>query len=421
MNRSRTIVLTAVILFLIGLTALLAELSPSRGQQGLPATNRFVACGCFCGFEPPYPPVPPDPYRIFNGEPCTGILAADACSVTLSNLPEAEVKSVCEKVKATKNFKSFKQSCPVFAKYCEPKTEELPKDKCGKKKACEALAAIGALMAKYQGPAGNFLGSFAEFNQQLGPLMQDLSEALACRFDKDYPPKDAAVLNDFLGQMLRDKNSFKTLTEKAPVPHNDACQNTLYGLPVGPACDDYNAINRIKSNAETLGAAIGCEGPPRDVPAPNKGCKELSNGALDGLTNFFEYVKKAKSSTSPGSGEAYEQVADGLKSALGELEAAAKEIEGAGGTGAQQYKDIQEKISKLKRILDIWGQIKAASCLPPDILQLLRRLAEEKKTGAQHEATCTELCGATADWYVNITGLSAQRGTFFKACTTACF
>lgn len=420
MNISRSIVLVLVIFLLTGFTVLLAELHPSMGQQGLPATNRFEACGCFCGFEPPYPPVPPDPYRIFNVEPCTGILAADACSVRLSSLPADEMTRVCEKVKGTRNFKSFKESCPVFAKYCEP-AKDPPKDKCDKKRACDALKAIGELIAKYQGSAGYFFGSFAEFNQKLGPLVQELSEALACRFNKDHPEKDAAVLNDFIGQILRDRNGFKTVTPRSQVPHVDACQNATYGLPVGPACDDYKAIDRIRSNAEVLAAAIGCEAPPRDVPPAKKDCEELANGVLDGLTNFFESVKEVKSRTSPGSGDAYDQVADGFKSAIQELEAAAREIEGTGGTGAQQYKDIQEKISKLKRLLDVWAQIKAASCLPPDIEQLLRKLATEKKAGSEHKATCTELCAATADWYVKVTGLSAQRSPFFKACTLACF
>jgi hypothetical protein len=103
------------------------------------------------------------------------------------------------------------------------------------------------------------------------------------------------------------------------------------------------------------------------------------------------------------------------------LEDTAGQIEGTGRTGAQQYKDIQGRIGKLRELLDVWNRIKAASCLPPEIMRLLRRLATEKKAGSEHKATCTELCAATADWYVKISGLAAQRGTFFKACSLACF
>jgi hypothetical protein len=142
---------------------------------------------------------------------------------------------------------------------------------------------------------------------------------------------------------------------------------------------------------------------------------------LDGLTTYFKELDKLKAGNRPPTSESYDQVVDGLKGALDQLQDAAEEIEGAGGTGAQQYKDIQGKIAKLRKLLDVWGKMKAASCLPPDVEQLLRRLAQEKRAGTEHKATCTELCAATADWYVEITGLSAQRGTFFKACTLACF
>jgi hypothetical protein len=110
-----------------------------------------------------------------------------------------------------------------------------------------------------------------------------------------------------------------------------------------------------------------------------------------------------------------------LEGAIKELESTAETIEGQGRTGAQQYKDIQGRIAKLKELLDVWNRMKAASCLPTDVMQLLRRLAMEKKSGTEHKATCTELCAATADWYVKMSGLAAQRGTFFKACSLACF
>jgi hypothetical protein len=89
----------------------------TEGQE----RENWTPCGCFCGFEPPYPPVPPDPYRIFNNQPCTGILSADACSEGLSNLPADQLAAVCERVKATKGFRTFKDSCPVFEKFCETK------------------------------------------------------------------------------------------------------------------------------------------------------------------------------------------------------------------------------------------------------------------------------------------------------------
>ncbi|MGQ0542695.1 MAG: hypothetical protein ACT4O9_12710 [Blastocatellia bacterium] len=124
-NRRRLIISTSILVTTIGAIFFAGKPQPSSGQIR-PLWN---PCGCFCGFEPPYPPVPPDPYRIFNKEPCTGILAADACSRDMSNLPADQIESVCEKIKGTKNFKSFKDSCPVFEKYCGPDKNQPPEDK----------------------------------------------------------------------------------------------------------------------------------------------------------------------------------------------------------------------------------------------------------------------------------------------------
>jgi hypothetical protein len=295
-----------------------------------------------------------------------------------------------------------------------------PDDKCDVKKACEKIRAMEKLINESGGLIGLLPGSFAEFNQKLSKLLQELSEALACRFNKGHDASDAAVLNDFLGQMLRDKNGFQTLNNQAKVPQTISCDKDLSRS--GPAeCADYKGIQRIKENLSTLASAIGCDGPPKQVPPPKVDCKELSNGLLDGLTTFFKQMDKLQAGNRPPSSDSYDQVADGIESALDQLQDAAEEIEGTGGTGAQQYKDIQGKIGKLRELLDVWGKMKAASCLPPDVEQLLRRLATEKRAGTEYKATCTELCGATADWYVEISGLAPQRGTFFKACTLACF
>jgi hypothetical protein len=298
--------------------------------------------------------------------------------------------------------------------------EKPPDTKCDTKKACEKIAAVDTLITEYEGLIGLLPGSFAEFNGKLSRLLMELSEALACRFNEGHDAADSAVLNDFLGQVLRDKNGFQTLTSQAKVPQAISC-NTELSRSGSAECSDHQAIRRIKDNLATLGSAIGCSGPPKAVPPAKAGCKELSNGVLDGLTTYFKELDKLKGGNRPPGSDSYDQVADGLEAALDQLQDAAEEIEGAGGTGAQQYKDIQGKIAKLRKLLDVWGKMKAASCLPPDVEQLLRRLAQEKRAGTEHKATCTELCAATADWYVDITGLSAQRGTFFKACTLACF
>lgn len=283
------------------------------------------------------------------------------------------------------------------------------------------------LIARYEAMTGFDPGSFARFANEFNPQLQKLSEALSCRFNEgtDAPP-DAAQLKDLLGQLLRDRNSFRTLNNRSEFPQPSACIDRTDGAPIRASlvnrCADYDTVQRIKQNLTRLAGVLGCPVTTGGGPSnSNVSCKQLSNGLLDGLTTFFEQMDELQKTNRLGSGESYDQVAGGIESALDELQDAAKEIEGTGGTGAQQYQDIQGRIAKLRKLLDVWKQMKAASCLPPEIEQLLRRLAQEKRAGTEHKATCTELCGATADWYVEISGLAPQRGTFFKACSLACF
>lgn len=415
--RPKTILVAIV--FAVAMAGLFGPGRPSSGQeqQRRKGTERAPG-GCFiCGNMPGMHTA------MFEGADWFGTLAWDACPIkTYSEKHPNELKVVCQKIKADLKFTSFKDSCPSLAPYCEPEEKKPPEEECDTKKACEVIRAMLALIARYQVPTGFEPGSFARFMQEFNPLLQALSEALACRFNQGAPP-NAATLKDLVGKIMRDRNYFRTLNDRSEFPQITACADRVLGETVRPslvdACADYDRMQRIRQSLEQLAGVLGC--PTAAAPTPKDECKELSNSLLDGLTTLFNELDQLKANNRFGSGEAYDQVTDGIKSALKELEDTAGQIEGTGGTGAQQYKDIQGRIGKLRELLDVWNRIKAASCLPPEIMQLLRRLATEKKAGSEHKATCTELCAATADWYVKISGLAAQRGTFFKACSLACF
>src|SRR5215213_6281632 len=117
-SRYRLLILLTILVLIVGAIFFAGHPPSSLGQ----IRPNWTPCGCFCGFKPPYPPVPPVAYVIFNKEPCTGILAADACRTDLSNLPADQDASVCEKVKVTNKSKSFKEFCPVFEEFCGPKS-----------------------------------------------------------------------------------------------------------------------------------------------------------------------------------------------------------------------------------------------------------------------------------------------------------
>lgn len=409
----------SVLFFAIASAAvLIVGISPrpfSAQQQTIP-TSRKPACGCYvCGklLAVTFPDKEKD---------CAGILASDACTTELANMPPARRQSFCQKLKSDLKFSSFKTSCPDFARVCdEPKPEP---EKCDEEKACEIVRAMLDLIARYSAPGGFDPGSFSRFMSEFNPLLQKLSEALACRFNEEGDqPANAAILKELLGKILRDRNYFQTVNDRSEFPKISACIDRIDGQPIrqslAAACADYDRVQRIRQNLEQLAGALSCPAAP--TPAAKEECKELSNSLLDGLSTLFEQLDKLSPTSKLGSGDAYDQVAGGLEGAIKELESTAETIEGQGRTGAQQYKDIQGRIAKLKELLDVWNRMKAASCLPTDVMQLLRRLAMEKKSGTEHKATCTELCAATADWYVKMSGLAAQRGTFFKACSLACF
>ena len=85
---------------------------PSSGQQN-PPTSRKPACGCYvCGKL--------DAVEFPDKGDCAGILAEDACTQNLGNLPREKREGFCQKIKAQLKFTSFKDSCPAFAASCEP-------------------------------------------------------------------------------------------------------------------------------------------------------------------------------------------------------------------------------------------------------------------------------------------------------------
>lgn len=116
---------TKAMTFSFALVVVLAGLSniggPSSSGQGLPQTNRKIACGCYCGGSTPG-------YYVFRDKDCTGILAADACGSHFSSLPEADKKQICASLKT----KERSASCPLpkeMADYCEKQT---PDEDCKK-------------------------------------------------------------------------------------------------------------------------------------------------------------------------------------------------------------------------------------------------------------------------------------------------
>ena len=128
--RPRTITLTIVCaVALAGLFS--ANLKPSSGQQQV----RLPGCACFVcgelhvqagkrGANLPFN------YLSLENPNCeAGILAESACPDVLSTMPREKVDNFCRRIKEGLKFTSFKDSCPVLAKACEPDGPAPPPEK----------------------------------------------------------------------------------------------------------------------------------------------------------------------------------------------------------------------------------------------------------------------------------------------------
>jgi hypothetical protein len=115
---------------------------------------------------------------------------------------------------------------------------------------------------------------------------------------------------------------------------------------------------------------------------------------------------------------ALEQVTGGIEAAIAQLKEEAERIEGAGSTAAQQIEEIRGKIAKLQRYKGFWDKVRAASCIPPEIPQLIRQIL-----AGDRDNWCPNLCAKTADWLISINPgpePGAQRQMFFVLCTNQC-
>jgi hypothetical protein len=98
------------------------------------------------------------------------------------------------------------------------------------------------------------------------------------------------------------------------------------------------------------------------------------------------------------------------------------QLKAAGETLVEDTKlgTVLEKKAKAEKYWGFWQQVQAAGCLPEKVRQSLHLYVRDKQSGGDTAAACNSLCGATADWVVELTGDSRIRNQFFKACGLRC-
>lgn len=118
----------------------------------------------------------------------------------------------------------------------------------------------------------------------------------------------------------------------------------------------------------------------------------------------------------PPTNEALDQVVGGIEDSIKQLLEEAGEFDRA----SEQGSAIWGKIDKLQKMKGFWEQIKAASCLPPEVAQGLRSYVNERKNRMDTSDECNTLCSDTADWIASMTGNQADQYFSMESCLAAC-
>jgi hypothetical protein len=287
--------------------------------------------------------------------------------------------------------------------------------------ACDHIAELLGLIDSYNdpnvatnNPARSGPGSFRRFTSEFDPLLGQLSNKdLACRFDQgSNMPPDVTTL---LGQIHRARMNFKTLNSGSEFPTVSKCSNKITGNPMraGEAeqCADYEAIKGpvnlghppaldeqgIYGALLKLAGLLGCPtkssgGKPAPTPCPG-GSEPPSDGAK----------------------EAADQVKGGLEEAWKLLDEERKKETSRLPGPNPQLDLINQRMKQIEKMIGFYGQIKAASCVPGDVLQSLEALRQRR------EGSCEEVCVAMYEWMVKMGAASSNaRSLLIPACSRAC-
>ena len=238
--------------------------------------------------------------------------------------------------------------------------------KCGGKTvSCpEISAAMQTLMAAKQAP-GSAAG-YQSLQQNLGAQLDKLRADLC-----DNP--DAQKQVDDIRQML---NSLNYVSGQSNTPNN----LTLLHIE-----DGLTSLNTKE-----------CSAGPSDV-------KQCAPGQ-----------KKAD----PGDEEAAKFVKGKFQEALDKVRQTAQQMSDRGASVPQQIKD---QIKNLEKAVGYWSQIKAGSCLPPEVVQTMQQVMRDRAAEG-HSENCPGMCSALRKWYESLLGTnkSIQGKIFMDDCLARC-
>jgi hypothetical protein len=119
-----------------------------------------------------------------------------------------------------------------------------------------------------------------------------------------------------------------------------------------------------------------------------------------------------------GDEEAAKFIKEKFKEALDKVKETAREMQDHGATVPQQIKD---QIKNFEKAVNFWNQIKAGSCVPPNVLQTMQQVMNDRRTEGYSE-NCPAMCSALRKWFESLIGQSnsVQGKLFMDDCLARC-
>lgn len=192
-------------------------------------------------------------------------------------------------------------------------------------------------------------------------------------------------------------------------------------------CDNPEAqrkLDEVRGDLDSLNYQSGSSNLQNNLKLIRieQGLKNLASTSCGRSSSVDGVCEPGKKKIEPGDEEAKNQVVGGIQAAIDELKSTAESIEGQGGGAAQRVEGIKKKIAAFEKIKGFWENIKAGSCVPSDVYQTIRQVANDHRSNGYSE-NCPSLCKAAADWFGRInpgpqTGF--QKKVFTDFCLAHC-
>lgn len=188
-------------------------------------------------------------------------------------------------------------------------------------------------------------------------------------------------------------------------------------------CDDPDAqkqVDDIRKTLNSLNYVPGQSNTPNNLALLHieDGLTSLNAKECAAGPSNVEQCAAGQKKADPGDAEAAKFVKGKFKEALDKVRQTAREMENRGASVPQQ---IRDQIKNLEKAVGYWDQIKAGSCLPPEVVQTMEQVMRDRAAEG-HSENCAAMCSALRKWYESLLGAnkSVQGKIFMDDCLARC-